>query len=174
MTLLRRHVLRLSWVCLVLVLGACTRQLPLPVQTPELELPMQLHIQRRSAEATQDWLLVIQQEKNVLRWSLLNPLGIPLARQLLSDGRWAADGLLPPNAEARELFAGLLFALTPGERLGELYVGSHWTDDGASRSLKAGASDWRVRYRKNGRFDLDVGPTLTYGVAPIATAGARH
>lgn len=170
---LRRHVPRLGWLFLALLLAACARQLPLPAQPPQLELPMQLHVQRRSAEQTQDWLLVIQREEDALRWSLLDPLGIPLARQLLSDGRWKADGLLPPNAEARELFAALLFALSPAEGLGELYADSHWTADG-DRSLKNGASDWRVRYGKNDRFDLDVGATLTYGVAPIATAGARH
>lgn len=174
MTRLRRHVLRLAWVCLALMLGACARQLPLPEQPPQLQLPMQLHIQRRSAEATQDWLLVIQQEGDALRWSLLNPLGIPLARQLLTDGHWAADGLLPPNAEARELFAALMFALSPAEQLGELYEGRRWTTEGTGRSLKDGASDWGVRYGKNDRFDLDVGATLTYGVAPIATAGALH
>ena len=174
MTLLRRHLLRLSWVCLAVVLGACAQHLPLPTQTPQLQLPIQLHIQRRSADATQDWLLVIQREGDALRWSLLNPLGIPLARQQLKDGHWTADGLLPPNAEARELFAALLFALSPAEQLGELYEGSRWTTEGTGRSLKDGASDWRVRYGKNDRFDLDVGATLTYGVAPIATAGARH
>ena len=173
MTLLKCHLLRLSVLCLVLLLGACATRLPLPTQTPQLALPMQLHIQRRSAEAAQDWLLVIQQEGDALRWSLLNPLGIPLARQLLSDGRWTADGLLPPNAEARELFAALLFALSPAEQLGELYAGTRWTDEGSSRSLRDGASEWRVRYRQNDSFDLDVGATLTYGVAPIATAGAR-
>ncbi len=174
MTLLKRHVLRLSWLCVLFLLAACARQLPLPTQPPRLELPMQLHIQRRSAEQEQDWLLVIQREGSALRWSLLSPLGVPLARQVLAEGRWTADGLLPPNAEARELFAALLFALSPADQLDELYAGSRWTDDEASRSLNDGASDWRVRYQENDRFDLDVGPRLTYGVAPIATAGARH
>lgn len=174
MTKLRRHALRLSGLCLLLLLAGCARQLPLPTQPPQLQLPMQLHIQRQSAEQKQDWLLVIQQEAEALRWSLLSPLGVPLARQLLSQGRWKADGLLPPNAEARELFAALLFALTPADQLSELYIGRDLVDDGASRSLKDGASDWQVRYRQNGRFELDVGASLTYGVAPIATAGARH
>lgn len=174
MTLLRRHVLWLSGLCLALLFAGCAQQLPLPTQPPELQLPMQLHIQRRSAEQRQDWLLVIQQEAEALRWSLLTPMGVPLARQLLAQGRWTADGLLPPNDEARELFAALLFALTPAERLRELYSGHHWVDDGASRSLKDGVLDWQVRYRQNGRFELDVGASLTYGVAPIATAGARH
>ena len=44
---------------------------------------------------------------------MMDPLGIPQARQKLIDGQWQADGLLPPNPEARELFAALLFALTP-------------------------------------------------------------
>ncbi|AHL74043.1 hypothetical protein CH92_02570 [Stutzerimonas stutzeri] len=165
---------RLVWLTLLLMLGACAQQPPLPTQTPRLALPMQLHIQRRSADETRDWLLVIQQEGVALRWSLLDPLGVPLARQLLRDGRWLADGLLPPNPEARELFAALLFALSPAEQLEEFYVDARWTQQPGGRSLTADASSWHVRYRENGRFELDVGPTLTYGVAPIAPAGAHQ
>ena len=60
-----------------------------------------------------DWVLVIQQEGPALRWSMMDLLGIPQARQKLLGNDWQADGLLPPNPEARELFAALLFALTP-------------------------------------------------------------
>ncbi len=175
MMALTRHVPRLAWLSLLLWLSACAQHLPLPAQTPRLALPMQLLIQRRSQDETRDWLLVIQQEGAALRWSLLNPLGVPLARQLLLDGRWQADGLLPPNAEARELFAALLFALSPADQLDELYADTAWTQQQGGRSLTDNASSaWQVRFLENGRFELDVGPTLTYGVAPIATAGARH
>ena len=172
--MIARHIPHLVWLSLLLMLGACAQQLPLPAHTPQLALPMQLHIQRQSADQTRDWLLVIQQEGAALRWSLLDPLGVPLARQLLRDGRWQADGLLPPNPEARELFAALLFALSPAEQLDELYADARWTQQPDGRSLTADASAWQVRYRENGRFELDVGPALTYGVAPIATAGARQ
>ncbi|MCQ4320591.1 DUF3261 domain-containing protein [Stutzerimonas stutzeri] len=169
-----RPIPRLVWLALLLMLGACARQLPLPTHTSQLTLPMQLHIQRRSAGETRDWLLVIQREGTALRWSLLDPLGVPLARQLLRDGHWRADGLLPPNPEARELFAALLFALSPAEQLEELYADTRWTQQPDGRSLTADGAAWQIRYRENGRFELDVGPTLTYGVAPIAPAGARQ
>lgn len=97
----------------LLLLGACASHAPLPERTPTLALPLQLHIERQLAGQRQDWLLVIQREDTGIRWSMMDPLGIPLARQRLIDGQWQADGLLPPNAEARELFAALLFALTP-------------------------------------------------------------
>lgn len=174
MIALKPPLRRLAWLSLLLLLGACAQRMPLPSQTPRLALPMQLHIHRHEQDGTRDWLLVIQQEGAALRWSLLDPLGVPLARQLLLDGRWSADGLLPPNAEARELFAALLFALTPPEQLADLYAGTHWTQQQAKRSLTDDASAWHVRYLPDDRFELDVGPRLTYGVAPIATAGARH
>lgn len=170
---LKRYLQCLSWLSLLL-LGACAQQQPLPSQTPRLSLPMQLHIERHEQGDTDHWLLVIQQEGVALRWSLFNPLGVPLARQLLLDGRWQADGLLPPNAEARALFAALLFALSPAEQLEELYAGQPWTLHQHSRSLADDASAWQVRYQENGGFELDVGPTLTYRVAPIAPAGARQ
>ncbi len=174
MSALKHCLPRLTWLSLLLLLGACAQQQPLPSQTPLLSLPMQLHVQRHEHGSTDNWLLVIQQEGAALRWSLFNPLGVPLARQLLLDGSWQADGLLPPNAEARALFAALLFALSPAEQLDELYAGQPWTLQGSSRSLADGTSAWHVRYQDNGGFELDVGPTLTYGVAPIAPAGARQ
>ncbi|MCQ4312542.1 DUF3261 domain-containing protein [Pseudomonas stutzeri] len=166
----------LIWLPLLLSLAACAQRLPLPTQTPELQLPLQLHIQRHGFGESQDWLLVIQQDGAALRWSLLDPLGIPLARQLLSDGEWQADGLLPPNPEARELFAALLFALTPAEQLSTLYANTQWSQQENERTMRHDASSpWRVRYRQNDRFELDVGPALTYRVAPIAAAaGTRH
>ena len=82
-------------------------------------MPLQPYVQRRGSEPA-DWLLVIQREGASLRWSLLDPLGIPLARQQLRDGAWQADGLLRPNP-ARELFAALLFALTERDQLAALY-----------------------------------------------------
>ena len=52
---------------------------------------------------------------------MMDLLGIPQARQKLIDGKWQADGLLPPNPQARELFAALLFALTPKDELSGNY-----------------------------------------------------
>ena len=171
---MKHKLSRLIWLPLLLLLDACAQQQPLPSQAPRLSLPMQLHIQRHEQGETDDWLLVIQQEGAALRWSLFNPLGVPLARQLLLDGRWQADGLLPPNAEARALFAALLFALSPAEQLDELYAGKPWALQQNGRSLADDTSAWHVRYEKNGGFELDVEPTLTYRVAPIAPAGARQ
>lgn len=159
-----------------LLLTACAQRAPLPERLPALDLPMQLHIQRRDTDSVRDWILVIQREDAALRWSLFDPLGVPLARQLLRDGHWQTDGLLPPNPQARELFAALLFALTPRERLDQLYPGQVWTQRAEQRTLKLSASSaWQVRYGAAGRFDLDVGPALTYGVAPIESdTGARR
>ena len=167
----RMNVCRIwFWLLLLAVLlGGCAQRLPLPSEQPQLPLPLQLHIQERDDSRTQDRLLVIQQEGPALRWSLLSPLGVPLARQLLVDGRWQADGLLPPNAQARELFAALLFALTPAEQLDSLYAAQELRVRGAERELRASnGTHWRVRYTQPERFDLDVGAALSYGVAPLA------
>src|SRR5690606_19874167 len=61
------------------------------------------------------------------RWSLFDALGLPLARQVLQDGTWRNDGLLPPNAQARSLFAALLFAWTPETRLASAYPAQSWS-----------------------------------------------
>jgi hypothetical protein len=146
----------------VLLLSACASQAPLPERNPTLPLPLQLHIERHQAEQRQDWLLVIQREGQSIRWSLIDPLGIPLARQRLIDGQWQADGLLPPNPEARELFAALMFALTPkGELLGNYPTARH---QGSQRSL---GPRWQIRYQQPLDFDLNLPQSLHYHVSPL-------
>ena len=153
-------------LCFVLLAG-CAARAPLQATTPALEVPLQLHVQRRGSVPT-DWLLVIQREGASLRWSLLDPLGIPLARQQLRNGAWQADGLLRPNPEARELFAALLFALTDRDQLAALYGSEAEQHDPAERQLRQAASvRWQVRYRSTQSFELDVAPGLTYRVAPL-------
>ncbi|MCH4879006.1 hypothetical protein EQV97_16645 [Pseudomonas sp. TMW22090] len=157
---------RLAPTCLLLgtlLLSACTSRAPLPEQTPDLALPMQLHIQRLQADQRLDWVLVIQREGPGIRWSMMDLLGIPQARQKLVDGAWHADGLLPPNAEARELFAALLFALTPRDQLQGNYP-SAW-QHGTQRSLP---ERWDVRYRQPQNFDLTLPEGPKYQVTPLS------
>ncbi|MCW2268632.1 hypothetical protein D3C77_29640 [compost metagenome] len=144
------------------LLSACASQPPLPDKLPALALPMQLHIRREQAELRQDWLLVIQQEGSSLRWSMLDLLGIPQARQLLDHGLWQADGLLPPNPAARELFAALLFALTPDAQLQQRYPDAR--QQGKQRWL---GERWRVDYREVDDFTLNLGQGLRYLVSPL-------
>ncbi|MCW3149552.1 DUF3261 domain-containing protein [Stutzerimonas stutzeri] len=161
-------------LCFVLLEG-CAARAPLPATTSALDVPLQLHVQRRGSEPA-DWLLVIQREEAALRWSLLDPLGIPLARQQLRDGDWHTEGLLRPNPEARELFAALLFALTRRDQLAALYGAAAEQSGPGERQLRqAGGVRWQVRYRSALSFELDVAPGLTYGVAPLPdTTGSQH
>ena len=152
------------WIVLLLLLSGCT-SLPLPKHTPTLALPMQLHIQREQADQRQDWLLVIQQESAGLRWSLMDPLGIPLARQLLQGHTWHADGLLPPNPEARELFAALLFALTPGAELTNNYPQAKTASD-----LRFMEQRWQVHYLQPQVFRIEMKNNLHYTVSPLEAA----
>ncbi|OLF56364.1 DUF3261 domain-containing protein [Pseudomonas chlororaphis] len=160
-------MIRALLVGCLLLLGACASQPPLPEKTPSLALPLQLHVERQQAGQRQDWLLVIQAEGPGIRWSLIDPLGIPLARQQLIDRRWQADGLLPPNPEARELFAALLFALTPAGELRANYPDARQQD--AGRSL---APRWQVHYRQPLDFQLDLPEGLHYRINPLTAETA--
>lgn len=146
----------------LLLLASCAGHPPLPANTPRLQLPLQLHVQRQQGEAREDWLLVVQQEGGALRWSLLDFLGIPHARQRLVGRSWQADGLLPPNAAARELFAGLLFALTPDDQLLASYPTA--TRDGSLRAL---GDRWTVNYGQPLYFSLNLKQGLHYMVSPL-------
>lgn len=144
-----RHAPRLALLTLLALLAACASRAPLPAHTPDLGLPLQLHIERLDEPA--QWLLVIQAEGSALRWSLFDPLGVPLARQRLEDGTWQSEGLLPPNPQARELFAALLFALTPDAELAAAYPQA--IRDGASRRL----GDWQAANTVDSRLELRLG-----------------
>ncbi|WP_434561050.1 DUF3261 domain-containing protein [Pseudomonas sp. R1-6] len=146
----------------LLLLCACASHAPLPERMPTLALPLQLHIERQLDGQRQDWLLVIQRENTGIRWSMMDPLGIPLARQRLVDNQWQADGLLPPNAEARELFAALLFALTPETELADRYPVAR--QHGVERALDA---RWQVRYKRPLDFELRLPQGPHYRITPL-------
>ncbi|WP_310060418.1 hypothetical protein [Pseudomonas synxantha] len=156
-------VLRLLLLAAALLLSACAGRAPLPVHNPDLPLPLQLHIQRLQAENRQDWVLVIQREEPGIRWSMMDLLGIPQARQKLIDKTWESDGFLPPNPEARELFAALLFALTPKDELAANYPGA-W-QHGRQRSLP---ERWDIRYAQPQNFELQFPKGPTYQVTPLS------
>ena len=153
---------RLFVVSMMLLLSACASQAPLPAGNPTLPLPLQLHIERQQADQRQDWLLVIQREGPGIRWSMMDPLGIPQARQQLIEGRWQADGLLPPNPEARELFAALLFALTPSGELARNYPAAQ--QQGEQRTL---APRWTIRYAQPLSFQLNLPQGPHYRVSAL-------
>jgi len=149
-------------VVLMLISGCASRP-PLPEQTPTLALPLQLHIERLQDDQRQDWVLVIQREGPAIRWSMMDLLGIPQARQKLQGGQWQADGLLPPNPQARELFAALLFALTPRDEL----IGNYPTawQHGAQRSLP---ERWDIRYAQPMNFELNLPKGPKYHVTSLS------
>lgn len=151
---------------LPLLLAACAATTPLPQLQPALAtpLPLTLHIERQAGAAHSDWLLLVQRDADGLRWSLFDPLGMPLARRLLDGDGWRQDGLLPPHAEAEGVFAALLFALTPAAALPDAYPAAVWSETPAGdRRL---APDWQVTYRAPLAFTLTRGATLRYRVAP--------
>jgi hypothetical protein len=150
----------------LLLLSACASQPPLPEKTPTLALPLQLHVQRLADGQSQDWLLVIQREGGALRWSMMDPLGIPQARQKLIDGQWQADGLLPPNPQARELFAALLFALASADDVRALYPGAQAMD--LTRTLPG---HWQIVYQSSEVFSVNMSDQpLSYRITPLGAA----
>jgi hypothetical protein len=156
---------RVLLLVLTMLLGACAGHTPVPASSPTLTaaLPISLQIERTQGAEQRDWLLVIQAEGKALRWSLFDPLGVPLARQLLQGGEWRNDGLLPPNAEARELFAALLFALTADDALTAYPEGSWQHGADGQRRLNP---EWLIRYRSALDFTL-AAPQLSYRVRAL-------
>lgn len=159
-------MMRMLLMGCLLLLSACASQPPLPEKTPVLALPLQLHVQRLADSQSQDWLLVIQREGAAIRWSMMDPLGIPQARQKLINGEWQADGLLPPNSQARELFAALLFALTSANDVRALYPSAQAMD--LTRTLPG---HWQIVYQSSEVFSVNMtGQPLSYRITPLGAA----
>lgn len=157
----RCGLLLMAWL-LLSGLTACSTKLPLPTPTPllqDVELPLQLHLRYQAAELQRDAIVVIQREASGLRFSLFDALGVPLARQILKDGRWYADGLLPPNPQARQWFAGLLFGLTADEHLLQQYPSARLSVQ--QRSL---ANGWQVLYSAPRHWQIIFSPQQTLSV----------
>lgn len=72
----RRGMIRLLLIGCLLLLSACASQPPLPEKTPTLALPLQLHVQRME-RGPEPGLAGDQREGNAIRWSMMDPLGIP-------------------------------------------------------------------------------------------------
>jgi len=72
---------------------------------------------------------------------------------------------LPPNPQARELFAALLFALTPDAELAGNYPSAR--RQAMERVLDA---RWRVSYRQPLDFTLSLPESLHYRISPLNEA----
>lgn len=142
--MIRRDGLALFVLLSMLVLTACSTTQPLPKQgqaLQDVQLPLQLHLRYQEGDLSRDAIVVIQREAEALRFSLFDAMGVPLARQLLRDNDWRADGLLPPNPQARQWFAGLVFALTNTEHLAQ-----HYPDVKFSAEQRILANGWQVSH----------------------------
>lgn len=135
-------IARLVAPAAVLLLGGCSATVPLPAEVAMACAPRMLHVSRLEPGRTAvDQLLVAQEEAGAIRWSLFDPLGAPVTRQILADGAWRNDGFVMPDAQARALFTALLFAWTPEAELALRYGPDNVSvaADG-SRVLRVGGS----------------------------------
>jgi len=154
----------LCWTVWLAVLTGCTATTPPTpqqhaLQAERLRLPRQVlvteipsSITPTSSAVQPPWLVVAQRENQSLRWSRFNLLGAPDARQILDGDRWRNDGFIAPNAQAREMFAALLFAWTPRTDLDAAYGAGRWRyrhgmHDGAEMDLLTAPHDERPRWR---------------------------
>lgn len=125
-------------VCLLIgaLLAGCAASIPTPRQTTLLSAPRKLHVvQERGNEPASDAVLVVRSDGGNTYWALFDGLGVPRSRQILRDGQWRNDGFLPPNDDARTLFAGLVFAWTPAADLAARYGEDHIKVNGNTRIL---------------------------------------
>lgn len=108
-------------LCLLVVLTACGSLQSLPADVLQYNwhwpLPATLLLQvEPTAGTVQDYLLVLQDESGVLRASLFDPAGMPVARKQLRDGHWRNEGLLPPHAAAESWLTAIVRRLADDRR----------------------------------------------------------
>ncbi len=161
----------------LLALAGCAGAPPLPARDIGFSLPRQLHVvQTAPGQPAVDLLLVVQREDAALRWSLFDPMGVPQARQMLERGQWRNDGFLRPNAQARELFAALMFAWTPQADLDAAYGASSWrtvkSQSGATQRVLQlnGQVRWTVTLPEDAQrqaLSIHTADDVTWRIAPL-------
>lgn len=175
------HLKSASAVAAGLLLASCAGPRALPLNMPDLSLPRTAHIvEYAQGKPVQDSVLVTQQEQaGAQRWSLFDPLGLPLARQILQDGRWRNDGFLPPNAAAQILFSALIFAWTPESELASAYPAGSWNQaavagGGHQRQLRQnGNVRWTITWQANSpadTFSIHTADGAQWLVSPLKEA----
>jgi hypothetical protein len=166
---IRRRLLATLPALCALWLAGCAGVPPTPVAQADLGLPRRLHVSLQApGEPRQDALLVVQAEgTDATRWSMFDPLGMPMARQILQDGKWRNDGFMRPNGQATELFSAILFAWTPVAALPSAYAGKDWHDDPA----KDGGRERVMNEDCNPRWRVTWQPGAPADTFAITTAG---
>lgn len=109
----------LAVLCGLLLLAGCggVQQLPADVvqYSWHWRLPAMLLLQVEPDNGVkQDYLLVLQDEDGVLRASLFDPAGMPVARKQLHHGRWRNEGLLSPKPAVENWLTAIVSKLTAG------------------------------------------------------------
>jgi hypothetical protein len=162
-------------------LAGCASTPPAPVAVRDLGLPRRLHVSMQApGQPRQDALLVVQAEgRDATRWSLFDPLGMPMARQILQDGKWRNDGFMRPNGRASDMFSAILFAWTPSAALPSAYAGMDWSerptpDGGRERVMNQDCNPrWTVTWGPRapaGAFSIATGAGTTWRVEPLKEA----
>lgn len=174
-------ILRLPLALLIaasVLLAGCASRPILPAHMPDLALPRSVHVVLHGSDTpAQDSMLVAQQEAaGIWRWSLFDPLGLPLARQILQDGQWRNDGFLAPNAAARTLFSALIFAWTPDAALTSVYPAGSWSqtvmpDGSRQRQLRHnGKIRWTITWQDAASadiFTIHAADGLLWQISPL-------
>ncbi|OZI63299.1 hypothetical protein [Bordetella genomosp. 11] len=159
-------------------LGGCAGVPPTPVAQADLGLPRRVHVSLQApGQPRQDALLVVQSEgPDATRWSMFDPLGMPMARQILQDGKWRNDGFMRPNAQASDMFSAILFAWTPAPSLSSAYAGKDWyqgatANGGRERVMNQDCNvRWRVLWQPGApadTFAIATGGGTTWRVEPL-------
>jgi len=180
-----RRIHGLFWFSWLIGLAGCASP-PTPrlAATASWNIPLPQHVlvtQTRtpsaSAAIAPSWWVVVQDDGQKLRWSRFDHLGVPDARQWLSpQGLWQPEGFLPPNPQARELFAALLFAWMPPELLDVAYGENQWQiqdtpDGGRTRIYQEHArTRWTVRWPDAARhavFSIHTQDGTVWQVCPL-------
>jgi hypothetical protein len=168
-------------VLCALVLAGCAGVPPTPVAPADLHLPRRVHVVLQApGQARQDAVLVVQPEGgDATRWSLFDPLGMPMARQILRDAQWRNDGFMRPDGQASDMFSAILFAWTPLSALPSAYAGEDWragaTADGGRERVMNQACNmrWHVVWQPGApddTFTITSGGGATWRVEPLRDA----
>lgn len=163
-----RGIAALMLSCMMML--GCATRVPMPSQPAVFKVPQHtLHvIQQRADEPARHAVLAVRSEGDSTYWTLIDLLGVPLARQILQNGQWRNDGFLPPNGDARALFISLIFAWTPQSELSSHYQRHNIKIEDDTRTLSTkGRPVLTVTTAVSGDIRLDFSHGVSWVVKPL-------
>lgn len=100
------YVKKFVLLAVTILITACSSSLKV-LELPQVKTDSRFFVITQQFPRSEKSLLVIEVQSRQWRWVQTDPLGVPIARLVLSKAGWQNDGFVMPNKQAKQLFSAI-------------------------------------------------------------------